>query len=293
MSRQSEQIDKLVDALSKAQGEISNPVFDRRNPHFNSSYASEAAIMDAIRVPLSKHGLALTHQTVDGVLITKLLHGNQWLGTEWKLNVTSGKPQERGSELTYGRRYNICGLIGIVGDSDDDANAATKAPVKVIERPKPVPPSKAAAALVEIASNVTAVASDDKYPAGDTITADKPFDWKVFGGQILEQAKQANIATPEQTAKLEEMKTTKPKSYKNLMAALDKITAEREEKQPKPEDDPDAYRVWLIDQMSRYDTAAELNGFMTRQQPLWEPCFPPDIEDWTDLFKERAGELGK
>ena len=285
MSRQSEQIDELVAALSKAQGEISNPVFDRRNPHFNSSYASEAAIMDAIREPLSKNGLALTHQTVDGVLITKLLHGNQWLGTEWKLNVTSGKPQERGSELTYGRRYNICGLIGIVGDSDDDANAATKAPVKVIERPKPVAPSKAAQALVEIAAG-------NDGPSGEVVS-DKPFDWKTFGEQILEQAKQANIATPEQTAKLEEMKTAKPKSYKNLMAALDKITAEREENQPKPEDDPDAYRVWLIDQMSRYGTAADLNQFMQRQQLLWEPCFPPDIEDWTDLFKERANELGK
>jgi hypothetical protein len=284
MSRQSEQIDELVAALSKAQGEISNPVFDRRNPHFNSSYASEAAIMDAIRVPLSKHGLALTHQTVDGVLITKLLHGNQWLGTEWKLNVTSGKPQERGSELTYGRRYNICGLIGIVGDSDDDANAATKAPVKLIERPKPVAPSKAAQALVEIAAG-------NDGPSGEVVS-DKPFDWKAFGEQILEQAKQANIATPEQTAKLEEMKKTKPKSYKNLMSALDKIDAEREEAQPKPEDDPDAYRVWLIDQMSRYGTAADLNQFMQRQQLLWEPCFPPDIEDWTDLFKERAGELG-
>jgi hypothetical protein len=144
------------------------------------------------------------------------------------------------------------------------------------------PPTPAAAALIEIAAS---------SPTNEVAT-DKPFDWKAFGEQILEQAKRANIATPEQTAKLYEMKTAKPKSYKNLMAALDKITAEREEKQPKPEDDPDAYRIWLIDQMSRYDTAAELNGFMKRQQPLWEPCFPPDIEDWTDLFKERASELG-
>jgi hypothetical protein len=154
--------------------------------------------------------------------------------------------------------------------------------------PAITPPTPAAAALVEIAAASQEYVDYQKKE----VATDKPFDWKAFGEQILEQAKQANIATPEQTAKLEEMKAAKPKSYKNLMAALDKIDTEREENQPKPEDDPDAYRVWLIDQMSRYGTAADLNQFMQRQQLLWEPCFPPDIEDWTDLFKERAGELG-
>jgi hypothetical protein len=287
MSRQSEQIDKLVEALSKAQGEISNPVFDRRNPHFNSSYASEAAIMDAIRVPLSKHGLALTHQTVSGVLITKLLHGNQWLGTEWQLTVSSGKPQERGSELTYGRRYNICGLIGIVGDSDDDAETASKAHVKTI-----APPSKAAKALTEIAASEP-IGKDVKVNAETGELPNKAFDWKAFGERLIQAAQTGASRTPEQQAKFEEMATAKPKSYANLVKALKVAQQEaKEPPQPAPENDPDAYRVWLIDQMSRYDSAAELHDFHQRQIPLWKPCFPPDIEDWEGLFKERGGELG-
>ena len=267
---------------------MSNPVFDRRNPHFNSSYASEAAIMDAIRVPLSKHGLALTHQTVDGVLITKLMHGNQWLGTEWKLNVASGKPQERGSELTYGRRYNICGLIGIVGDSDDDANEAMKAPVKISERAKPIPPpSKAAEALVEIAaaSPVNAVAG-------------KPVDWIEYGKQMIAVAEKGEPFTPEQQAKMSEMQAVASKVYGRMVKAIARAQENaqphpKEPPQPKPEDDPDAYRTWLIDQMSRFDTAADLHNFHQMQIPKWEPCFPPDIEDWESLIKDRAAELGK
>jgi len=284
---QSADIDKLVEALAKAQSEMTNPVFDRKNPHFNSRYASEAAIMDAVRGPLSKNGLALTHQTVNGVLITKLMCGNQWLATEWALTVASGKPQERGSELTYGRRYNICGLVGVVGDTDDDAETASKAPTRVIERVKP--PSKAAEALVSIAESTESTESPE------------PMDWKTFGEQALADWKAGFPPNPERTAMLKRMEAEKPKSYKNLMAAMAKVqpaskpivAPPAEPPQPKPEYDPDAYRVWLIDQMSRLDTGAGLNDFFIAQQKLWEPCFPPDIEDWNELFKERAAELGK
>jgi hypothetical protein len=292
MSQQSEQIDKLVEALSKAQAEMSNPVFDRKNPHFNSSYASEAAINDAVRGPLSKHGLALTHQTVDGVLITKVLHGNQWLGTEWKLNVTSGKPQERGSELTYGRRYNTCGLLGIVGDSDDDANEAMKAPIKISERAKPVPPpSKAAEALIEI-GNMKGGGS--AAPA----EADKPFDWIDYGKKMIAVAEKGEPFTPEQQAKMSEMQAVASKVYGRMVKAIARAQENaqphpKEPPQPAPEDDPDAYRMWLIDQMSRFDTGADLHDFHQMQIPKWEPCFPPDIEDWENLIKERAAELGK
>jgi len=51
--------------------------------------------------------------------------------------------------------------------------------------------------------------------------------------------------------------------------------------------------VWFIDQLSRFDTAAQISDFHTAQQKLWEPCFPPDIDDWNELTKERAAELGQ
>jgi len=289
---QSEQIDKLVEALAKAQSEMTNPVFDRRNPHFNSRYASEAAIMDAVRGPLSKYGLALSHQTVNGVLVTKIMHGNQWLATEWALAVTSGKPQERGSELTYGRRYNICGLVGVVGDTDDDAEEASKAPTKVIERV--TPPSKAAEALIDIAKQHDPEPEYTKpEQLADDIAASK-FDWKAFGEQLIELARQGATRTPDQQALFEKMMVDKPKSYNNLVKALKAVTP-KEPAQPKPEDDPDAYRVWLIDQMSRFDSTASLQAHMKEQQALWvgEKVFPPDIDDWTELYKERAAELGK
>jgi hypothetical protein len=284
---QSEQIDKLVEALSKAQGEINNPVFDRKNPHFNSRYASEAAIMDAIRVPLSKHGLALTHQTVNGVLVTKILHGNQWLGTEWALTVTSGKPQERGSELTYGRRYNITGLVGIVGDTDDDGEEATKASVKIA---KPPPPSKAAEALIEIGKDVKVDPETGELPPSEEMTGQA---WRRFGEQMVKIVRDGGSFTPEQQAKMSLMLKSTPRMHAKMAEAIRDAQLKAEPPQPKPEDDPDAYRVWLIDQMSRFDTAAELHDFHQTQIPKWEPCFPPDIEDWEALFKDRAAELGK
>ena len=35
----SENIELIATALAKAQGEVANPVFNKTNPHFKSSYA--------------------------------------------------------------------------------------------------------------------------------------------------------------------------------------------------------------------------------------------------------------
>ena len=166
-------------------------------------------------------------------------------------------------------------------------------PTEEIIEPAPAiePPSKAAEALVDIASQEQEYSKPEQI--ADDIAASK-VDWKAFGEKVLEAYRTGADLTPEQLAMLDRMEQEKPRSYQNLMKAAEKARSKPETPpQPKPEDDPDAYRVWLIDQMSRFDTAAGLNDFFAAQQKLWEPCFPPDIEDWDNLFKERAAELGK
>ena len=121
-------INELASALSKAQGAFSNPEKDRRNPHFDSYYATLGAVIEATRKALAENGLSLT-QTVGGrppSLRTRLLHSSgQWLASEMPLFMAGKGSQVFGSELTYMRRYAVCALLNIApAEGDDDGNAA-------------------------------------------------------------------------------------------------------------------------------------------------------------------------
>ena len=137
---QSETTNELSAALAKAQGEMKAATFNKINPHFKNRYADLAAVVDAIRVPLSSHGLSYTQTTEvrEGgfVLVTTLRHASgQWVASEYPLPV-GAKPQELGSALTYARRYSLSAIACIAADEDDDAEGANGQPSSV---PKAVP----------------------------------------------------------------------------------------------------------------------------------------------------------
>ena len=127
---QSEQIDKLAMALSKAQAVMEAAAKNKRNPHFNSTYADLASIIESVRKPLTDNGLAFT-QTIQTMqtglsLETTLLHtSGQWLRSEYPL--IQGTAQQTGSSLTYARRYSLSSIAGIAADEDDDGAKATQA----------------------------------------------------------------------------------------------------------------------------------------------------------------------
>ena len=144
----SDSIANLAKALALAQPHISNPALDAVNPHFRSRYATLAAHIAAVRAPLAAQGISVVQSTridVPGavVVVTSLIHSSgEWISSE--LALPSGlTPQTYGSALTYARRYALAALCGIVGDEDDDANAATppakakEAPVKAAPKAKP------------------------------------------------------------------------------------------------------------------------------------------------------------
>lgn len=128
---ESEQTAELAAALAKAQSVMGPAIINRVNPHFKNRYADLAAVYDAIRKPLSDHGLSLTHQNQirDGVLIvlTKLRLGDQWIASEFPAGAASESPQKLGSGITYARRYNAASLVAIAADEDDDGEATRKA----------------------------------------------------------------------------------------------------------------------------------------------------------------------
>ena len=135
----SETINELAAALAAAQGKIENASKDSANPYFRSRYADLASIWDAIRGPLSEHGLAVVQPVrVEGssVTVTTLLaHASgQWISSD--LTMTAQRqmkdgggwekldsPQAIGSCITYARRYALAAMAGVAPE-DDDAEGA-------------------------------------------------------------------------------------------------------------------------------------------------------------------------
>lgn len=127
----SEQINELAKALAEAQGEMHNPAFDAKNPHFKSAYASLASVRNTVLPVLSKHGLSIIQMPVNvegnPAVSTMLLHASGQF-VEDTFTMPADKQNAHGycSALTYLRRYSLMAVAGVVGDDDDDGNAAVE-----------------------------------------------------------------------------------------------------------------------------------------------------------------------
>jgi len=139
----SEAINEISAALAKVQGEVSNPVFNKTNPHFKSSYADLSSVLNAVRPPLSKNGISfmqLTNLEDSGlVLYTRLVHSSgQWIESVYPVTA-SGKHQEIAAALTYAKRLSLSAIVGVSGEDDDDGNAANTVPVVAKGTPRVKP----------------------------------------------------------------------------------------------------------------------------------------------------------
>lgn len=126
---QSENIDQLATALSKAQGEMQAAIKDSVNPFFKSKYADLGSVWDAARPVLSKHGLCVMQSTeISGektIMVTTLAHSSgQWMKSYLPLNPSKNDSQGVGAAITYLRRYSLSALVGVVCDDDDDGETA-------------------------------------------------------------------------------------------------------------------------------------------------------------------------
>lgn len=159
--------------LINAFKDMPNPPLDSKNPHFGNKFASLLAVSNVVRPVLAKHGLAY-RQTVaekDGAhSVVTWVYGIDTDGTLSEkvlaavpITVVSD-PQKMGSAITYAKRYCLLAAFGLVGDEDDDGNAASspapkragkpKAAPKAATPPKPsrrIPTAEEAAELNEIA----------------------------------------------------------------------------------------------------------------------------------------------
>jgi hypothetical protein len=131
MNTQSDNINELAKALAAAQASLTAAKKDAVNPHFRNSYATLQSVWDAAKEVLSPNGLAVvqTFAPTDGSrmdITTTLMHtSGQWIRGTLSMNPQKGDPQGIGSAVTYGRRYALSAILGIVADEDDDGNAAS------------------------------------------------------------------------------------------------------------------------------------------------------------------------
>jgi hypothetical protein len=132
--QQSESIDQLSTALSKAQGEIQAAIKDKTNPHFRNNFASLQSVIDSLKGPFSKNGLSITQapgQSEHGwILESQIMHASgQWIRCTFPLLVEKNTSQAFGSALSYARRYTLSSLSGTASDdvSDDDGEIALDA----------------------------------------------------------------------------------------------------------------------------------------------------------------------
>lgn len=135
--------DMWVD-LCAALGELTDPtatstadVATKDGGKFTYSYAKLSAILTAVRPVLARHRLAVV-QLVEGD--PNVLHVTTVIRHASGGSITSGtlsarmvpNPQQMGSVVTYFRRYQLCALLGIAPDVDDDDGkaAGNTAPAK-------------------------------------------------------------------------------------------------------------------------------------------------------------------
>lgn len=123
--------ESLAAALAAFQAERPNVPRDKVNPAFKSHYASLDALEGEVLPVLGRHGLSWTVRPmlIEGgfVLRYALTHeSGQSIEGDYPLSV--GKPQEMGSQITYGRRYALSSVTGVSADEDDDGNAVESAP---------------------------------------------------------------------------------------------------------------------------------------------------------------------
>jgi hypothetical protein len=126
--QKSESIKNLTKALITFHVKVDTIKKDAKNPFFKSSYASLTNILDGINDALIESGLCVAQfPEGDYGLETILMHeSGEWIQANYTMKPVKDDPQNRGSAITYARRYAIAAILSLNIDEDDDGNAASQ-----------------------------------------------------------------------------------------------------------------------------------------------------------------------
>lgn len=128
----SEHLDKLLEAQSKALGQMKNAPRSSKS-HFGM-YADLATVMDTIRKPLSDNGLSVMQCFVpydDNTvyLVTTLGHSSGQFLRSYLPIKASLQPQQLAATATYLKRIELAAIVGCAADDEDDGDTAQRAAV--------------------------------------------------------------------------------------------------------------------------------------------------------------------
>lgn len=115
----------IYEALAKAKKAFAKVKKESSNPFFNKKYADLETIKTAVDEALASNGLTIVSRVENACVVTALIHieSNDSIESAFPLNPNLDA-QKKGSEITYGRRYNIQCLLDLVAE-DDDGNQAS------------------------------------------------------------------------------------------------------------------------------------------------------------------------
>ena len=126
----------MTPELNKAwiamRADLQHPKMDSKNPHFGNEFASLKSVINATIPVAAMHGLAVFTElvTVEGGIgaIVHLCHesGEERSFGPYINRPTKLDPQGEASASTYARRYALQAVFGVVGEKDDDGNAASE-----------------------------------------------------------------------------------------------------------------------------------------------------------------------
>lgn len=125
----------LFKALADFQQEV--PVIIKNSQGYGYQFADLPKIFEVINPLLKKHGLGFTQLIEDKSIITVLFHVESGERLDSKTDIPQGVTlkgmndfQVLGSAITYIRRYALSSALGLVTDSDPDANGVKEKPTQ-------------------------------------------------------------------------------------------------------------------------------------------------------------------
>jgi hypothetical protein len=91
----------------------------RNTKAYNYKYATLDQIQEKLNPLLEKEKLIILHFIKDSKLITEIrdIESDEVISSEIELKTE--KPQDKGSEITYYRRYNLLSLLDLEVEDDD------------------------------------------------------------------------------------------------------------------------------------------------------------------------------
>lgn len=150
----SESFTNIATALAAAQGGFTNPERNRTvkvrmktGGEYSFTYATLDAILEMARPHLAANGLSLIQPfTIEDewvVLTTRLMHSSgEFIEETLALRPEDLSPQSVGSVCTYAKRYQLCSLLGITAEEDDDGNHGSGNHAEPIHRGNGRPPAQ-------------------------------------------------------------------------------------------------------------------------------------------------------